>query len=281
MRVLLATLLLAGTPLAMAAGAPRCDLDALQDRETPDDRLVDCARRIATSPARSAGVGDDLLHQALDALSIGALTHPAAGEPDAARRLMAELEARGIAQAGDRAGLRQVLLANGRLDEAAALPAGKLSMPAREPMGSRAAPGETRVWRWNAQADTMREEAVDLRHGLHLVAYASAAGPYSDEAASAIDGDPAMVRLLRDALWVSRPDYNLDAQYWRRWNAAHPSHPLTVIADAQGWDVDVEWFTPLLRVFRDGKVVASAQWLGAISRPKFMKLAESQGLPTN
>lgn len=277
-RMLLAAGLAVTASLPARAVDASCGLPVLQALDTPPERLIACARAIAARPAGVGGVDDALLHTALGELADASVTRPVADAPDTARRLWDELESRGVARAGDRAALRDVLLASGRFDDAAALHVDGPSLPARRPLDHAARPGEARYWRWGAAGDALREEAVDLGHGVHLVVDSSPGCHFCARAVADIDRDPALAALFRDALWISRPEQGLDAAYWRRWNQAHPAHAMVVVADVSNWALDPQWSTPRFRFFRDGRVVASVLGWTKDSRAALLQAGRDQGL---
>ena len=275
--LLAAAVAMSAAPPARAADRP-CDVAELRALATPPERLNACARAIAAHATRADGVDDDLLRAALAELADAAVTRPLPDTPDTGRRLLAELDARGVARASDRAALRDVLLATGRLDDAARLRDDAASGPSRQPLARGAAPGQARYWRWDPDGHTMREEALDLAHGTHLVVDSSPGCAFCARAVAQIDADPALAALFRDALWISRPEMGLDPAYWHAWNAAHPAHAIVVVTDAQGWDLAAQWSTPRFRFLRDGRVVASFLGWTADSRAALLRAAREQDL---
>jgi len=272
------------TALAVTAALPAhaldasCGLPVLRALDTPPERVNACTRAIAARPARVDGVDDALLHAALSGLADASMTRPAPDAQDTARRLLAELDARGVVRASDRASLRDVLLAAGRFDEAAALRVDGPTLPARQALARAGASGEARYWRWDPAGRALREEAVDLAHGVHLVVDASPGCQFCAKAVVDIDRDPVLAALFRDALWISRPEQGLDAVYWRRWNHAHPAHAIVVVTDVSNWALDPQWSTPRFRFFRDGRVVASVLAWTKDSRAALLQAGRAQGL---
>lgn len=278
-RLLVPPMLLAGLVATAAAQAQSvdasCGLAVMKAPDTSPERLNACARAIALRPAP---VDEALLHAALGGLADASITRPLDDAPHTGRRLLAELQARGAARAADRASLRDVLLAAGRFDEAAASGAEGPPLPVRQPLAHAAAPGEARYWRWDAAGRALQEQAVDLGHGVHLVVDASPGCHFCAKAVVDIDRDPALAELFRHALWISRPEQGLDAAWWQRWNDAHPSHAMVVVTDASNWALSAQWSTPRFRFFRDGRVVASVLGWTPDSRAALLRAARVQGL---
>lgn len=268
---------------ACAAAEPRCDVAMLRGVGTSPEQVLACARAVAARPAPADGVSGQLLRAALDGIENASFTRPADDEPGMARLLVAELERRGALGPDDHRTLRAILLLNGRLDEAAsdraAHPAaGEGAMPKREPLGRPTQLGEVRLWRWVAGGKLIREEAVDLAHGVHLVVDASPDCHFCARAVADIERDAALASAFRGALWITRPEHGLDPAYWKRWSDAHPAHPMVVVADVRGWDLAAEWSTPRFRIFRDGRLAMSLLGWTPATQSALLKAAREQGL---
>ena len=268
--------------LPAAAAGTHCDVAALRGPGAPPDASLACVRSVAARPRQADG---ELLRAALDALVNASFTRPAADEPELARQLLAELERRGALGPDDHATLRKILLQNGRLDEVAAdrrahPAAGEAAIPARLPIGQPPRAGEARYWRWDARGVALVEQSVDLARGTHLVIDASPGCQFCVKAVVDIDHDPALTWLFGGALWITRPEQGLAPTYWAHWNDAHPTHPMVLVLDAQGWDLPPQWSTPQFRFFHDGRVVASLLGWTPASRAALLQAGREQGLLT-
>lgn len=282
-RALCWLLALAASVTTAAGAESRCDVAMLRGLSPPPDQVLACVRAVAARPAEADGVGGSLLRAALGALRDAALTRPAPDEPALARALLAELQRRGALGPQDHASLRAILLLNGRFDEVAADRAahplrGEAPLPARRPLAAAAGDGQARFWRWDAHANAIAEDAVDLAHGVHVVVDSEPDCHFCARAIADIEHDAALSQAFRGALWITRPGQGLDRATWQAWNAAHPAQPMVVVLDAQGWALPAEWSTPRFRVFRDGQVVASVLGWTPQSRVALLEMVRAQGL---
>ncbi len=278
----LAALAVATCATARAVELP-CGVAMLRGLSPPPEKVLDCVRVVVAKPAEGDGVSGPMLRASLDALEGAAMTRPAPDEPELARRLIAELTRRGALGPQDRQSLRAILLLNDRLDDVAAdraaYPArGEAALPRRRPLRDAASPGEARFWRWDARTNAIAEDGVDLAHGIHLVVESAPDCHFCARAIADIEGDTALTRVFRDALWITRPGRGLDRAYWQAWNGAHSAHPMVVVLDTRGWALSPEWSTPRFRVFRDGQVVASILGWTPQSREALLDAVREQGL---
>lgn len=275
-----ATILLAGVP-SPARGASSCTA-TLADPFAPPAEKAACARGAASNPPPAQSVDSDNLYRALRVFGLMAITHPSPADLDLCRKLVAELDHRGAMRPADRRAWRETLLEYGRLDEVEAdisAHAGHEdpALPRRVPLGTHPA-GLARYWAWDPDANVLRERAVDLAHGTHLVVDASPGCHFCPLAAAAIDKDARLQRLFRNALWITRPESDFTDRYYRRWNASHPAEPMVVVLDVEGWMLPDSWSTPVFRFFHDGRVASTVMGWTATSASELLSAGQALGI---
>jgi hypothetical protein len=246
--------------LAMATPASRaaaCDAAALASASQPPAELLTCARTLLAADA----VPTDALYAAVRALTRRDFLTPAADDVQTLKLVLQALDARHAMRPRERRDMLQVLLSNGLVDEAAAF---KTAIPSRrdtpyprvEPLAVPAPGGTVRYWRWDTVDNALREQALDLAHGAHVVVVASAGCHFCAAAATALAQDPALGPAFRaHATWIARPDSSFDRDVVRRWDDAHPQSPIALVFDLAGWPHPQEWSTPTFFFVRDGRVV--------------------------
>jgi hypothetical protein len=203
----------------------------------------------------------DDLYAAAAAIYQRAGLHARDGDVDAMRAIMTELNSRHALRPYERRQFLDVLLYAGRLDEAHAVQADIPSkrddvFPTRVTLAMARAPGEVRWFEWDGEAGVLREHALDLAHGSHILVQAGVDCHYCRDALRRISADATLSAAFRDhAVWYSRPDATTPASELAHWNALHPGVPLAVVGDMDGWPHEDTWRTPVFRFLRDGREV--------------------------
>lgn len=274
---------LAGNAPAAAADVA-CTPDALVAATTPPDARLACARTLLASPDR---VDTEILYATLKQIAWAQRTviAPDPRDLETVETVAAELERRGAMRPADRRNLRMTLLLFGRLDEAAQDAAAHpthagVTVPRQVALpGARG--GDARYWRWDADADVLREQSVDLRHGTYLIVVASPGCHFCDEAIRDSATDPLLAALFRRALWLSRPDSHFGQADYERWRSRHPDTPMLVMLDVRGWPMPEVWATPQFEFVRDGRVVRSVEGWSPKSRAAVTDAARELGFTSS
>lgn len=156
-----------------------------------------------------------------------------------------------------------LLLETGRADEADAMVrAGKVPevgpVLKRVPMVPPPAAHLARYWRSQPGQAKLLEQAVDLTHGRHVLAYMAPSCGYCARAANAIDADPQLAALFAaHGHWVHKPDSNYSLAYFDYWNTQHAGMPVDVIFDRRNWPgPNDHLLVPTFVFVKDGAVVA-------------------------
>ena len=266
----------AGAPAASAPAAPAgasatsggnaaCSAASLASAETEAAARAACAARLLDAPGDAATLSTDSLYATLRALLRRATTQAAAADVQTLRLVVRELEIRSAMRPMDRRNVVDLLLMNGRVDEAkvaaqAVASTRGLVLPRLEPLATPAAADAARYWVWDTGANVLRERAVDLSRGTHVVVISSANCHFCDELASALPKDPALSAAFRQhAIWISRPDGGFDLKAVQRWDRRHPQTPLVTVFDLAGWPHERTWATPQFYFMRDGVVVQTVR----------------------
>src|SRR5262249_7321451 len=161
---------------------------------------------VAAHPPAAESVDSDNLYRALNVFMSSSVTQPSASDLALCRQLVTELDRRGAMRPADRRRWHETLLEYGRVEEARADIAkhpglGDSSIPGLVPLAASSG-DDARYWVWDKETNVLHEHAVDLAHGTHLVVDASPGCHFCPLAAAAIEQDPRLARLFRDALWI-------------------------------------------------------------------------------
>lgn len=199
---------------------------------------------------------------------------------DAALRVFAELERRGLAD--DRTAMRifDALLRARRFDAARDFAARHASagLPALPDFTDN---GTTlpSVWRFNAEGDKAERIGIDLQPLQIIVA---AGCHFSADAASDIADDPVLGPVFaRHARWLSLPPGSEALDALAEWNRTHPQTPMLAIHDRGEWALLPEWAMPTFAIVKDGRVIDSTKgWRSNDPefRGKLVALLERAGL---
>lgn len=199
---------------------------------------------------------------------------------DAALRVFAELERRGLAD--DKAAMHifNALLGARRFDatrEFAALhaSAGLPALPDFTDTGT-ILPS---VWRFNAEGDKAERIGIDLEPLQIIVA---AGCHFSADAARDIAEDPVLgPAFARHARWLSLPPGSEALDALAEWNRTHPQTPMLAIHDRSEWALVPEWEMPTFAIVKDGRIIDSTKgWRSGDPefRGKLVALLERAGL---
>jgi hypothetical protein len=181
------------------------------------------------------------------------------GVADAAVRVYAELERRGMADAKATERVFNVLLKARRFDAAR-------DFAARHPDEKLAAVpqfidtdtgGLPSAWQLSADGGAATRIGIDLTP-LQIIVVAGC--HFSEDAAREITKDPILGPVFsRHARWISlQPGgENLDAL--AEWNRMYPQAPMLAIHDRSEWALISRWVMPTFAIVKDGKVIDSTR----------------------
>ncbi|KRE98591.1 hypothetical protein ASG87_14440 [Frateuria sp. Soil773] len=202
-----------------------------------------------------------------------------AADFDQSRRVLAEMQRRGMADDKDYADLYDALVADRQFNAAAALrhahpKMDTVPLPAYVPAGTLPA-GQPTALGIDARAHTMRREPVDLDGPLRIVVIAGC--HFSEDAARAIEGDAQLRPLFaRHSTWLSNASSDLAAV--PAWNRQFADLPMRVAWDEREWPMLDSWAMPTYYVFRNGRLAKKfSGWEGVDSLKR--SLREAGALP--
>ncbi len=248
-------------------------LRALKDmREDPDVGMTDASRARAVrngydrlfgtvTPSLSA-VSDtdlDLLFRAAK-IVIDRTNDPK--HFDDMNRVLAELQARDLAQKDHYRSMHQALVLVRDFDRADALamahPSMKLAaMPAivdRVPAGFA---GPT-AWAISPNQYRLVHQAVDLDVPARVVVVAHPFCGFSRQAMEDIESDPVLGPLFAEhARWLAPQSGRLDIEQLQQWNREHPVTGVTLTVDTHEWPAIDDWATPNFYFFKDGELTST------------------------
>ena len=292
-KILLLSLLLLAQPSLAADGdiAKRAErVKLLADlRSRPDDLTYAANIRREYEANFSQVNGADDLRAASDAnlalhwqaVSSTAFYSDDGGVADAAVRVHAELERRGVADAKATDRVFNALLKARRFDAAR-------DFAARHPDANLAAVPQfidtdtgdmASAWQFSADGSKAKRIGIDLTP-LQMIVVAGC--HFSEDAAREITKDPMLGPVFaRHARWISlQPGgENLDAL--AEWNRKYPQAPMVAIHDRSEWALISHWAMPTFAIVKDGKVVDSTRgWSsdGPEFRAQLVALMERAGL---
>lgn len=200
---------------------------------------------------------------------------------DAAVRVHAELDRRGVADAKATDRVFNALLKARRFDAARDFatrhPDAKLAaVPQFIDTDTGAMPS---AWQFSADGSKAKRIGIDLKP-LQLIVVAGC--HFSEDAARELSSDPVLGPVFsRHARWISLPPggENLDAL--AEWNRKYPQTPMVAIHDRSEWALISHWAMPTFAIVKDGKVVDSTRgWSsdGPEFRAQLVALMERAGL---
>jgi|JI9StandDraft_2_1071091.scaffolds.fasta_scaffold08075_4 hypothetical protein len=200
---------------------------------------------------------------------------------DAAVRVHAELERRGVADAKATERVFNVLLKAGRFDAARDFAARHTDaeLPAVPQFIDSDTGDMPSAWQFSADGSKAKRIGIDLAP-LQIIVVAGC--HFSEDAAREITGDPMLGPVFaRHARWVSlQPGgENLDAL--AEWNRLYPQAPMLAIHGRSEWALIPHWAMPTFAVVKDGKVIDSTRgWSsdGPEFRAQLVALLERAGL---
>ena len=204
-----------------------------------------------------------------------------AGVADAAVRVHAELERRGMADTKATERVFNVLLKARRFDAARdfATRHADSKLPAVPQFIDTDAGGMPSAWQSSADGGSATRIGIDLTP-LQIIVVAGC--HFSEDAAREITIDPTLGPVFaRHARWVSLPPggENLDAL--AEWNRTYPQAPMLAIHDRGEWALISRWAMPTFAIVKDGKVIDSTRgWSsdGPEFRAQLVALVERAGL---
>ena len=268
-------LLLLGLPCAspawagdsgIASRAQRVEAVALQ-MPRPDDLAFAQAMQRAyvsafggiddTARLREESDADLRLHW--QAVESAAFYSDHGGLIDAAQRIFAELERRGLADTKATNRMFGFLLEVRRFDAARAFvsahpDAGLPSLPVFVDAPTGDLPS---VWRFDADGGKAERVGIDLRP-LQIIVVAGC--HFSADAATDIARDPQLGPVFaRHARWLSLSPGSEKLDALAEWNRTHPSTPMLPIHDRAEWALITQWTMPTFAVIKDGKLIGSTK----------------------
>jgi hypothetical protein len=292
---------LAGTPLRL----PAPSADAVQRLQSLEDFNMEIGRQRDDAPSTTLGTpavlqryqqtfADRMGSRALarqplgdllplfDAAWLANFENP--GSPAFHQMLLvhAELTARGVdtRRKLDETVLDAMLAAR-RFEQARAFAASRphLDAAAIPHVTDQLAPGYRgrSVFEYDAARNTLTRQASPPK-GTELLMVVSPGCGFSRNALAAIGSDDALQARLRAArlLLVTPPAEAPRLRFVKDWNAAHPSLPMRIPADAQGWQAIEVPNVPAFYLRKDGKPVARhLGWAGAEDKEALLKLLDA------
>ena len=203
------------------------------------------------------------------------------GVADAAVRVHAELDRRGVADAKATDRVFNALLKARRFDAAR-------DFAARHPDAKLAAVPQfidtdtgdmPSAWQFSADGSKAKRIGIDLKP-LQIIVVAGC--HFSEDAAREITSDPMLGPVFaRHARWISLPPGGEDLDALAEWNRKYPQAPMVAIHDRSEWALISHWAMPTFAVVKDGKVVDSTRgWSsdGPEFRAQLVALLERTGL---
>ncbi|WP_250628023.1 hypothetical protein [Pinirhizobacter soli] len=107
---------------------------------------------------------------------------------------------------------------------------------------------------------TLTRQHVNLGKGTSMVIIGGPSDAATTAAISAIEADPKLSTVLRGKITlVATPTPTLDAPAFLKWNATHPTTPMTLVYRESEWTMITHWTIPTFYVLDRGKVVAVIQ----------------------
>ena len=203
------------------------------------------------------------------------------GVADAAVRVHAELDRRGVADAKATDRVFNALLKARRFDAAR-------DFATRHPDAKLAAVPQfidtdtgdmPSAWQFSADGSEAKRIGIDLKP-LQVIVVAGC--HFSEDAAREITSDPMLGPVFaRHARWISLPPGGEDLDALAEWNRKYPQAPMVAIHDRSEWALISHWAMPTFAIVKDGKVVDSTRgWSsdGPEFRAQLVALLERTGL---
>ena len=203
------------------------------------------------------------------------------GVADAAVRVHAELDRRGVADAKATDRVFNALLKARRFDAAR-------DFATRHPDAMLAAVPQfidtdtgdmPSAWQFSADGGKAKRIGIDLKP-LQVIVVAGC--HFSEDAARELSSDPVLGPVFaRHARWISLPPGGEDLDALAEWNRKYPQAPMVAIHDRSEWALISHWAMPTFAIVKDGKVVDSTRgWSsdGPEFRAQLVALLERTGL---
>ena len=181
------------------------------------------------------------------------------GVADAAVRVHAELDRRGVADAKATDRVFNALLKARRFDAAR-------DFATRHPDAMLAAVPQfidtdtgdmPSAWQFSADGSKAKRIGIDLKP-LQVIVVAGC--HFSEDAAREIAIDPLLGPVFsRHARWLSRQPGGEKLDALAEWNRNHPHAPMLAIHDRSEWALISEWVIPTFAIVKDGKVIDSTK----------------------
>lgn len=155
------------------------------------------------------------------------------------KSVFAELQRRGSIEERHVLSLQRMAIAYRQFEEARtiveAFPNAALESipPIRSPHTE--ADQHPRVWQYDPSAGALISQSVDV-HQLDWIIQISPGCGFARAAMRAFTSDPQLGAIMSNRLlWLVPPNWKLDLNEQRRWNAAHPESPMVLMHDAEEW----------------------------------------------
>ena len=228
---------------------------------------------------RSSTDADLLLHW--QAVSNTAFYSDDTRVADAAVRVHAELERRGMVDAQSTDRVFNVLLKTRRFDDARGFAARHpdAKLPAVPQFVDTNVVEMASAWQFAADGSKANRIGIDLKP-LQIIVVAGC--HFSEDAARDIAIDPMLGPVFaRRARWVSLQPGGEKLDALVDWNRMHPQAPMVAIHDRSEWALISHWAMPTFAIVKDGKVIDSTMgWSsdGPEFRAQLLALLERTGL---
>lgn len=180
---------------------------------------------------------------------------------------LSELQRRKLAKDPDYTKMYQALVGTRRFGEANVIarrhPSANLArLPQIREAASLSINGATELAFTDDGKTLLRQHAMMGKGAPHVVAILHPLSQPSQEAATAINADPALVAALKGhATWLAPPEGDLHQSTFEEWNRTHPNEVMTLAYRRSEWPSFDSWDTPTFYFFNQGKLVAKvAGW---------------------
>ena len=177
------------------------------------------------------------------------------------KRVLVELEKRGIASDRHRLDMYQSLVAARMLTEARAFsqkfPTPTMeNLPAlREEAGIRRS--EPTEWALIADASELLRQPVHLDQAVQILIVSHPLCHFSQNAVRDIYSDPLLRAVfIGRTKWLAPQSGTLDIKVFQQWNREHPEAQMTFAYKQDEWPMIDYWGTPSFYFFKNGKVAA-------------------------
>lgn len=177
-------------------------------------------------------------------------------------RLLAELEARELANKKHRADMHGALVHARLFDRARALQRAYPSEGLEVLPEFRMASGVEGPTAWSVSPDARRltEQPIDLTERTTIIVVSHPLCHFSQGAAAAIGDDAVLGPVFaRHALWLAPPASKIDFDLVQQWNREHPEADVSLAIQRDDWPMIDYLGTPTFYFFKDGELAAKVE----------------------